>query len=143
MNNVLSIDSEENMERNELPQIDQKDLPSFKKYLDLQHIPNTLTKVDINKLEPIQNEINKKKIQNLSNRIPEIIEKPIVVDKDYKVLDGHHRWLALKAANERSVTIFKIDLPLDQALDIMNSFGKSYNKDIQEHINLVRLMLDN
>ena len=89
----------ENYTRDQLPQIKEKNLKNLK---------HTLEYVHVDKIIPVQKE---RIMDNFKKQVDKIIAgeyKPIVVDCDYKIVNGHHRWEAAKLMNFDEMAVAKL-----------------------------------
>lgn len=126
---------QEPVERQELPQIDEKDLNAFARFLQQQGIDAGYKAISAASLSPIQSEVNREKVESLKEN-PKALEKPLIVTNDNKILDGHHRWVAQRELHPEWIsTVFYINAPIDQAVQLGHAFGKSYTKNIHESLN--------
>jgi ParB-like chromosome segregation protein Spo0J len=54
---------------------------------------------------------------------------PVVVSKDKYVVDGHHRWAAMKkAAPEKGIPVLMINAPINDALGVAVAAGTKREK---------------
>ena len=90
--------------REDLPQIRNK---------DLKHIPHTLETVNLDSIVPVQKERIKENLQRQYKRLKENKLEPIIVDKDYRIINGHHRYEILKQLNSTYIDVAKIDESLE------------------------------
>lgn len=98
-------------------------------------------KVPIKFLKPIQNEINAEKVHGMLQNIESIKNDPFIVDKDNKILDGHHRLAALKQWNpDYIVKAIRVDIPIEDLIRAANDFEGSHNRGITEVIKLKDLI---
>jgi hypothetical protein len=101
--------------REDLPQIRNK---------DLKHIPHTLETVNLDSIVPVQKERIKENLQRQYKRLKENKLEPIIVDKDNRIINGHHRYEVLKQLdsiyidvariNESLEIIIKLSSPIEQ-----------------------------
>ena len=125
------ISRDDGIEREKLPQILQKDLPQFINFLKHEGVNVTLGRVNPNKLHPLQNELNVDKVKALSSKLPEIKDQPLLISKEGMIIDGHHRWAALRESDTPAMVI-KINLPLSEAVFKIKEFDKSFSREITE-----------
>lgn len=72
-------------------------------------------------LKPAQNEINKKIVDNLIDKMKKYGEhkNPIVISKDKYIVDGHHRWAAYKKFKpNKKIDAVVIDAPVNNAIGV-------------------------
>lgn len=88
-------------------------------------------KIPVSKLKATQNEIIYEKAKGMyddsvkGDFIP--WEEPIIVSKDYHILDGHHRWAATKLWNknkneDKKMNAYFIPIDMKRLLKIANAF---------------------
>lgn len=125
LNNTLGI------EREELPQIDNDSMDEYLKHLESSNIAFETKSQPVASLNTSQTKIDLDKIKNIMNNDSKM--NPIIVSKDDYILDGHHRALAAyNTDNECEVPIIKVDLPIDELIEISNEFNGAYNQSISE-----------
>jgi len=110
-------------ERHELPQITKKILKA---------IPHTFETVDLSSIQPQQKERITENLQRQYKRIVENKYNPIVVDKDYRILNGHHRYEVLKQLNSQYIDVAKVPFTVEQVLATIKKV--SNNKESIEEI---------
>ena len=89
----------ENYERSQLPQI---------KSHDLQYIDHEFILLPIDKVVPVQKE---RVIENFKRQVDRIVVgqyTPIVVDCENRIVNGHHRYDAVKLLGEKYIQVAKI-----------------------------------
>jgi hypothetical protein len=82
-------------------------------------------------LKPSQNEINEERVDDVIEKIgpKRKIRDPVVISKDHYVVDGHHRWAAMKkAAPEKSIPVVMINAPIHDALGVAVAAGTKREK---------------
>ena len=125
LNNTLGI------EREELPQIDNDSMDEYLKHLESTNIAFEIKSQPVASLNTSQTKIDLDKIKNIMNNDSKM--NPIIVSNDDYILDGHHRALAAyNTDNECEVPIIKVDLPIDELIEISNEFNGAYNQSISE-----------
>jgi len=113
--------------RIEMPQIVAKKLPAFLKELRKDGAKCKRKSYDADKLQPMQNKLDTAKVERLKNT-PEALKKPIVVSHDGFILDGHHRWAACKALDQK-VPCIEVALDKDELLEQARDFdGAEFRK---------------
>jgi len=90
--------------REQLPQIRKK---------DLKNIPHTLETVDIDSIIPVQKELVKENLQKQFKRLKENKLEPIIIDKDNRIINGHHRYEVLKQLNSIYIDVARINESLE------------------------------
>ncbi len=118
----------EGLKRKDMPQYEGSydDLRSF---LDERGVLYTEEKVACGELSPIQNEYSKNKVKGLKPKISKGNISPLIVSKEYEILDGHHRWKAGENLdNTPKLPVFRIHMSthkafvlLDESIKLMES----------------------
>ena len=90
-------------------------------------MPGTYEYVDIDKLTPVQKVRYRHKQYKAFLRMVQGDYKPLVVDKDYNIVNGHHRYDALKRAKFNKVQVYRID---SNVADLMEKWSAKYKKSI-------------
>ena len=105
--------------REQLPQIKNKQLAKLK------HKIETVALTDI---MPVQEE---RIIENFKRQVDKIVAgeyKPIIVDKNYKIVNGHHRYTALQMLKYENVQVAVLPWTLEKILEKWsNKYKKSIN----------------
>ena len=94
--------------RDQLPQI---------KNSQLKNIKHTLETVDIDTIIPVQQE---RIIENFKRQVDNIVAgkyKPIIVDSNNKIVNGHHRYTALQMLEYKEVQVARLPWTLEQILE--------------------------
>ena len=101
-----------NIPRNKMPQINKKHLESY---------PKTLQVVDINTVTPSQSDrvpgMVDKTLAAFKAGEKKLMDKPMVVDRDLNIVNGHHRYDALKQMGMTKVPVLKVDATLPELID--------------------------
>lgn len=130
---MCRVDSARQLQREELPQIDQKDIPEFLNHLKKNKVKVIHDEANVSSLIPSQNKLNWEKVEHLmTKKEKKLKEKPIFISKNKEILDGHHRWYALKMINKNaSIPTYVIELNFNDAVNEMKSFHKTYSKTLE------------
>lgn len=135
------------IERKDMPQIGSKNINSFLKYLEKKNIAHEKCTMQVSGLKPSQAELDTDKADKMyaeSNKSEgqNPLQIPVFISNNDYVLDGHHRWLALKR-NEEEATIpcIRINSDAKSCLDIMHGFEKTTRRDINDR-KVVEALLD-
>lgn len=112
------------MQRRSLPQID---LTALKKDFAGKYTETTLK---TSSLIPTQKHFNFDKVETL---IKKRTDKPIVVSKDNKIIDGHHRWIADHAVNGKSKAVV-VHKNADELLDYLSKVDYTKSKTLKESV---------
>jgi len=125
--------------RSEMPQIKSTDMKDFREWLShFQQVKTSEELVNVNSIKPTQGEINVEKVDGMLNAktIEELsTSKPVLITKDNFLIDGHHRWFALRVDNEKKNKILAVraDLPIKEFLNLAHEYPKvSYKSMIDE-----------
>lgn len=119
------------IDRRNMPQIQEADLPAFEEFLKKNKVKFSKTKVKGKDLKPIQKKINVEQVLSLAKKNSPKLKKPILITKkDNYIIDGHHRWLAvLELDKEAKLDAFSIDMKIIDFLNLAMSFEKIQYKD--------------
>ncbi len=136
---IINLDFGMGLSRMELPQIKSTDVPEFINWLDEKDIDSVRTSMEVGELTPIQKEINLEKTDSMAAKheageIDLSTGKPVMVSNDEHLVDGHHRWYALREldANNR-LDVVMIDTSILDLISLMKEFPKtSYKKPVDE-----------
>lgn len=90
--------------RQELPQLGKTDLEYYKHEYRI---------ISINKLIPLQKERFEHNLQKQRAKIAAGRYNPIVVDKDYRIINGHHRYDVLKELQIPMIGVFVLEENLE------------------------------
>jgi hypothetical protein len=125
-----------NIPRAKMPQIRSDLVPEFVDELAASGVRvDRMKRVGVSRLKPTQKEINNDKVRKMLTAPPTVLAKPVIVSKDFYILDGHHRWLALlNSKPDFKIQTYFVHLPIRQLLKRANSFGKVSYKSIVERI---------
>jgi hypothetical protein len=93
----------ESYTRDELPQI---------KNQHLKYISHTLENFNIDNLIPVQTERIQENLNKQISNLRKNKYNPIIIDKDNKIVNGHHRYTAAKTLGITEVKVARINLPL-------------------------------
>ena len=131
--NICALTIGKQIQREKLPQIMQKDISVFIDFLKSKGIKVELTQVPVNSLKPSQNELNIDKVKTLVNKgLDNLNKAPIFISNENIILDGHHRYFAIKVLNKNALmTVIKINLNFDNAIKQMKAFPKTFSKNIE------------
>lgn len=114
-------------QRSQMPQVD--DPAAFVQWLASEkHIPFTLDSVESGSLTPTQKHFSTEKVQEMAKnamdgKFPKISD-PIIVSADLKILDGHHRWAALRAMSPKNpIKIYRVSTTIEKLMSLARQFG--------------------
>lgn len=99
------------IERKDMPQVKGKDIPDLLKTLADNGIAYRRGEVAVDRLKPTQNNGIPSKVDAIASNIKrgEPLH-PIVVSRDGYIIDGHHRWLAVKKVCADNGTTGKMEV---------------------------------
>lgn len=128
MNNNLGID------RKDMPQIAEKDLPGFLKWLKSEHgIRSRKVKMTIGDIRLTQSELDFDKVLGIRQK-GQVLDKPVIVSKDGYLLDGHHRVAAMMMTDEKKkLEVQEVDLSIRPLLDVAKTYSKSFTRNLKEN----------
>lgn len=104
--------------RHELPQISNH--TEFLNDLKSKKIRFSYVKTDTNNLIPTQDELDQAKVKSIVNSGAYSPTSSIVVSSDNKIIDGHHRWAAMKQIGCQCSCI-RVDLLYPELLDLLSN----------------------
>ena len=138
---VVDLEDGLGISRNELPQIKSTDVPEFIQWLDTQNIESFDASFPVGALKPVQKEINLEKVFSMAekHRAGEIDlskGKPLMTSSDEHIIDGHHRWYALRELDPKNeIDIIMIDSSARKLIELMKEFPKtSYKQTTDESL---------
>lgn len=114
--------------RSDMPQIPDNLKQKFLSGLKLQGVKVENETVQARTLKPTQKEFNEKNIEGLRAAFDKGEYKPtnrILVSKDHRILDGHHRW-AMLAQKDQTVEAVRIDLPMKDLMPLALKFDSQH-----------------
>ena len=136
---IISLDFGMGLSRMELPQIKSTDVPEFIDWLDEKGVDSVRTSMEVGELTPIQKEINLQKTDSMAAKHEEgaidlSTGKPVMVSGDEYLVDGHHRWYALRELDPNNkLDVVMIDAPILDLLSLMKEFPKtSFKSPVDE-----------
>lgn len=136
---IINLDFGMGLSRMELPQIKSTDVPEFIDWLDERGVDSLRTSIEVGELTPIQKEINLEKTDSMAAKhergeIDLSTGKPVMVSSDEYLVDGHHRWYALRDLSpDNKLDVVMIDAPILDLISLMKEFPKtSYKSPVDE-----------
>ena len=122
-----------NVPRNKMPQIKSTDVPEFITFLKDRGIKVDKKDMPVSNIKPTQKDINKEKVVALSTVKASNLKKPVIISKDFHLLDGHHRWLALLNQDPKNTIPANIvNVDIKSLLNLARDFPKTTFKTILE-----------
>lgn len=136
---IINLDFGMGISRMELPQIKSTDVPEFIDWLESKGVDSLRTSMEVGELTPVQKEINLEKTDSMAAKheageIDLSTGKPVMVSSDEYLVDGHHRWYALRELNPNNkLDSVMIDSPILELISLMKEFPKtSYKRPVDE-----------
>jgi hypothetical protein len=129
---VFKVSGKDRIPRDEMPQIPRKEQERFLEMLDAKGVQIKHEKVSAMSLHPTQSGINAVRVagQMAAFESGEKTLRAIMVSKDHKILDGHHRWaVGVVIELEKPGTKFpvlRIMKTQKEALALMNAYVKAH-----------------
>jgi len=102
----------DNYNRDELPQIKNK---------QLKNIKHTLETIKIEKLIPVQEE---RIVENFKKQVDNIVAgdyNPIIIDSKNRIVNGHHRYTALHMLGIKEADVARLPYTLEQILEVFEA----------------------
>ena len=138
---VVDLEDGLGISRNELPQIKSTDVPEFIEWLETQNIESFDASFPVGALKPVQREINLEKVFSMAEKhkageIDLSKGKPLMTSSDEHIIDGHHRWYALRELDPKNeIDIIMIDSSARKLIELMKEFPKtSYKQTTDENL---------
>lgn len=105
--------------RAQMPQVKVSDRPELLQRLAGRGIANTRAEVAADTLRPTQAEFSPGKVARWGGSAEG--DRSVLVSSDGYILDGHHQWLAARAAGE-PVSAVRFNAPIRELLDAVKAF---------------------
>lgn len=109
--------------RADMPQVTAKELPGALKQLKDMGVKFSKGQVAVGDLKPYQEDLIKVKVRAIMAKkipTPESVKsmKPVTISSDNYIVDGHHRWAAVKEkyGADTVVPVIKLNQRADQAV---------------------------
>jgi len=118
----FSHDSDVDIPRNKMPQIKGKDLESEYKVIKVKDLP-------INSIKPTQSQRVPGKVQDFIDRLTAGTKKkkPLIVDKNGYLINGHHHLDAYKHVGKKKVKAYIVDATIH---DIVDKFSHTASDEV-------------
>lgn len=126
--------------REAMPQIAHEHYDELFAYLKEFGISIRKEKIDPRVIKPIQKSINMTAVSVLVQKGKASLKKPVLISKDNFLLDGHHRWAALKGLGVDSIDAIKIQIPAKEAIAYLRSFEKTEFRGIATDQNRINAL---
>ena len=130
---TVQVASSLGRERRRMPQIEGKDIPVFVRWLRRQGVDTTREKVPADTLKPTQRHLDDQKAAGFSTAPKAVLDQPLLVSREGRILDGHHRWLYLKNEGE-DVNVLRCGARIDRLIELAHKFPSSFRKKLRESL---------
>jgi hypothetical protein len=115
------------LSRVSMPQLN--DIEKFEEWLvNIMGIHSYLLMVRTSLLEAMQVDYDQEKVDRIISDRPDHgpQHKPIVTDEAYKIVDGHHRYMANIQTDEVETWVLRVELPINQLLKLAYQYKEQY-----------------
>ena len=113
--------------RHLMPQIPNKFKPQFLNQLRKDGVDVKIENVDAKTLKPSQKDFNPNEIDTVRKAVAagefKVEPNPIIVSKDNRVIDGHHRW-AVAAQDGKEIDAIRVNLNAKELIAKASEFAK-------------------
>lgn len=115
------------MVRSRMPQLECA--KSFVQWLASEHnLPSSMEYVEVGSLKPTQKHFDTEKVKEMAENAQDgkfkDIDAPIVVSRDLRILDGHHRWAALRVLSPKNkMGIYRISTTIEDLIKLARQYG--------------------
>lgn len=113
--------------RKDMPQLRGDDVKSFIKHLESKGIESEKAVVHPNTLKPTQSHISSDKVDGFKANIG---KQHIIVSREGRILDGHHRWAHKMVNDSEKIKVIKVDAPIKTLINKANAFTKESGMDL-------------
>ena len=114
-----------NIPRNLMPQINNKHLEAYSKKLMVVNIDSVLP----SQTDRVPGMVDKT-LSAFKRGEKDLMDKPMVVDRDMNIVNGHHRYDALKQMGMSKVPVLKVEATLPELID--NFSHSTSNRTVKE-----------
>jgi hypothetical protein len=111
-----------NVPRAEMPQVKAGDRSALVQFLKARDVGYTTATVDPYMLQPTQAEFSPSKVAQAKEY--KGTDRAILVSSDYRIVDGHHQWLAAREKGE-PVSVIRLNAPVAEVLPLVKEFPSS------------------
>lgn len=114
--------------RSRLPQLEKEDVDRFVDALRDEGVQVVSSEERVDDLKPTQKHMDSEKVTKMaldatSGKFPKIRD-PILVSRDGHILDGHHRWAALRTLSPgNTLYTLRVDLPIEQLISLARIYA--------------------
>lgn len=131
-NNTSSIATNDLKPRMQMPQITKPLYREFTNDLELNGHSIRSDNIKVSLLNPTQSEFNQDKINSIKTKMKDKDHKiePIIISKDNKIVDGHHRWAAMHRDSKIPVT--QINMKFDDLYKFLQNKAYVVNNTVNQ-----------
>lgn len=79
-------------------------------------LPGKLGELPVKELVPVQTVRHTHKIIKANTQVKQGDYKPIVIDRNNRIVNGHHRYDALKNAGHHDARVYKLEQSIEELL---------------------------
>jgi hypothetical protein len=115
--------------RTDMPQVDDSDYTKLISFLASHNIEGRFGSAAPHLFIPHQR-IDKKRAREMIMAIREI---PVLTSKEGFILDGNHRWYAIRENGDEYVNYIMIDLPFEEAIEILFRFPQTMTSNTEKY----------
>lgn len=112
-----------------MPQVASAHLHDMLNYLNSHGVASHTEIVNPDRLKPVQ-KINPDKVKAMSNN-PRSLDKPNLVDKNYTIVDGHHRWATAQALGQ-SIKVIRLNATFEKIRSLLSDYENTEYKGLKE-----------
>jgi hypothetical protein len=125
------------LQRDQLPQIPDNALGEFKKFVQQMGATVEDCMMPVTSLKAIQAHVNPDKVASLKEKYrKDGALPPVQIANDGYILDGHHRWLAIKEVDPSAeIACVWYHCPITDLVRWGHEFDKSFVKTVYECTN--------
>lgn len=109
-----------------MPQIAKEERAHFIEWVLSQDVKVQKGKIKVGKLKPTQMQIDKSELERMKKEfsLDELQnDMPVIIGKSNNILDGHHRWFALRSIDpQKTIKAYRIDKEIEDLIE----FAKDY-----------------
>jgi len=79
-------------------------------------LPGELTKLPVRELVPVQTVRHTHKMIKANKRVRQGDYTPIVIDRNNRIVNGHHRYDALKQLGQHHAMVYKLEQAIEELM---------------------------
>lgn len=121
--------------RDLMPQVEQKNIEDFKKYLKDQGIIIRQVAFAVSQLYPTQRDYSEDKVKHMLDTmtLAEVTKTVFLVSADRFIADGHHRYIVAKIIDPMvEVNCLQVNIPIVEFLKVIEAYPKVFKKTLEE-----------